>query len=368
MTLLCRLGIISDPHITLPETIATHKQRFHLVEVSLDAFESAIAHLEQLDIDVLLLPGDLTQDGEHPNHHWLQNRLAQLAFPAYVVPGNHDVIHPESNAQVQGLADFPVGYAKFGYDNPNQPYYCHEIVPGVTLVGLNSNQFDAEGRQLGTLDAAQLRWLQSTLASCTGVKLVMVHHNAVEHLPDQQLHPLGQRYILDNAPLVRQICRDQGVALIFTGHLHVQDIAEQEGVWEITTGSLVSYPHPYRVVELYQTQDGLQVRVESFRIESTPQLNDLGAFSREWIGERSLPFMKRLVQSPPLGLSDAQAEALAQELRYFWPEIAAGDRVFRFPEQPDAIRQWLERFSATTQPGIDNHATLILAGIKSAAR
>jgi len=53
--------------------------------------------------------------------------------------------------------------------------------------------------------------------------------------------------ILENAPELLQLLRDSGVQLVFTGHLHVQDIAYCQGVYDITTGSLVSYPHPYRV-------------------------------------------------------------------------------------------------------------------------
>jgi len=30
--------------------------------------------------------------------------------------------------------------------------------------------------------------------------LVMVHHNVVEHLPEQSRHELGRRYMLENAP------------------------------------------------------------------------------------------------------------------------------------------------------------------------
>jgi 3',5'-cyclic AMP phosphodiesterase CpdA len=86
-----RFAIVSDLHIALPHTIWDHPSRFHLVEVSIPAFESVLEHLTQLDLDFLLIPGDLTQHGEPENHAWLANRLSQLPFPVYVIPGNHDV-------------------------------------------------------------------------------------------------------------------------------------------------------------------------------------------------------------------------------------------------------------------------------------
>lgn len=91
MTLNFRFAVVSDLHLALPHTIWNHPSRFHLVEVSISAFQSVLEHLIQLDLDFLLLPGDLTQHGEPENHAWLQQCLTQLPFPVYVVPGNHDV-------------------------------------------------------------------------------------------------------------------------------------------------------------------------------------------------------------------------------------------------------------------------------------
>ena len=56
MKLNFRFAIVSDLHIALPETIWDHPSRFHLVEVSIPAFDSVLAHLTQLDLDFLLIP------------------------------------------------------------------------------------------------------------------------------------------------------------------------------------------------------------------------------------------------------------------------------------------------------------------------
>ena len=66
-----RFAIVSDLHIALPHTIWQHPSRFHLVEVSIHALESVLEHLTQLELDFLLIPGDLTQHGEAENHSWL---------------------------------------------------------------------------------------------------------------------------------------------------------------------------------------------------------------------------------------------------------------------------------------------------------
>lgn len=365
MSLNFRFAVVSDLHIALPHTVWDHPSRFHLVEVSIPALEKVFKHLEQLDLDFLLLPGDLTQHGEPDNHAWLQGRLSQLPFPAYVVPGNHDVPSLHKTEQAIAQAEFPSYYRKFGYDDPGQLYYTCQVLPGLRLVGLNSNQFNEEGKQLGRLDDAQLEWLKQVLAAASEeLVLVMVHHNVVEHLPGQSTHSLGRRYMLENAPQLQEILRSAGVQLIFTGHLHVQDIAYREGVYDITTGSLVSYPHPYRIFHFRTDEVGRKwLEIETHRIESVTDWPNLPEISRQWMADRSLPFMLKLLTEPPLSLPRHAAEELAPSLRSFWADICQGDAMFDFPDFPPRVRRFFQSFSAISNGSpapIDNNVTLLL--------
>ncbi len=350
-----RFAIASDLHIALPHTVYDHPNRFHLVEYSIPAFEAVLEHLQILDIDFLLLPGDLTQHGEAENHRWLSNRLAQLPYPVYVIPGNHDV------PSLSSLDQFAPFYRRYGYSHTDELYYAVELLPGVRLIGMNSNLFDAEEWQIGAVDEEQLAWLQHTLAKGDyGVNLLMIHHNILPHVPQQETLPLGKRYMLQNAEALCEILQRYGVHFVFTGHLHVQDIAysDRYDLYDITTGSLVSYPHPYRLLEF--TGDGTkqELRITSYRVTAIPQQADLLHFSREWMGDRAAPFLRNLLIHPPLNLPPAQVEPLLQELRYFWADIAAGDAQFSFPHFPPSARQFLEEFS--DQPPADNHAKLVV--------
>jgi len=363
-----RFAVISDPHIALPHTIWDHPSRFHLVEVSIPAIEVVLEELTQLDLDFLLLPGDLTQHGEPENHRWLADRLSQLPYPAYVVPGNHDIPQQFANDQSIGLSDFPNYYQQFGYAEPDRPYYTCEILPGVRLIGLNSNGFDTEGKQLGTgqIDPAQMTWLNQVLSQIQEeIVLVMVHHNVIEHLPNQSQNPMGQRYMLEQATQLLNLLRNAGVQLLFTGHLHIQDVAQAQNIYEITTGSLVSYPHPYRILEFHQDDRGdRHLRIESGRVTTVPGWTNLLHASKEWMGDRSLPFMLKLLTQPPFNLPVTQAKTLAPELRYFWAEIANGDAQFHFPGFPSEVNRYFQAFGACDRDGnpilIDNFTTLKL--------
>lgn len=368
MGLRFRFAVISDLHVTLPHTLWDAPNRFHLVEVSIPSLEQILAQLEPLDLDFLLLPGDLTQHGEWDNHEWLAQRLRQLPYPSYVVPGNHDIVARDRSEQRIGLADFSRIYQDFGYSDGVTPYYQRTILPGVRLIGLNSNGFDPTGNQLGVgyLDPEQLAWLDQVLANLgDDLPLVMLHHNVLEHLPGQAESPMGQRYMLHNRQELIDRLMAAAVPLMFTGHLHVQNVARQDNLCEILTGSLVSYPHPYRVIELEKLDGGpLRVDVQSHRVQAVADWHDLQGMSYQWMCDRAGPFMLKFLTNPPLNLSLEDAQAIAPHLDHFWATIAAGDPQFDFSHLPPSAQKVLERFSATDSNGnpeyIDNEVTLML--------
>jgi 3',5'-cyclic AMP phosphodiesterase CpdA len=374
-----KFAVVSDLHIALPHTIWQEPKRFHLVEVSIPAFEQILAQLCQDQPDFLLLPGDLVQHGERENHEWLAHRLAQLPFPTYVVPGNHDVVRQggTSPGSAEGdriaLLDFPKIYQRFGYTDGSRLYYQQEILPNVHLLALNSNAFDAAGEQIGTgfIDDEQMDWLEAQLATLAGkFVMVMVHHNTLEHLPGQSQTKLGQRYMIKNAPQLVSRLQAAKVPVAFTGHLHVQDIAQADNFYAITTGSLVSYPHPYRLMSL--TTDAMgryQLRVASRRIEAVPDWPALQQVSKQWMGDRSFPFILKLLTEPPLSLSLKQAKTYAPYIKDFWATVAAGDACFdrcaEYSQLPAAAQRYFQRYSAVDAAGerqlIDNNAVLTLS-------
>ena len=61
---------------------------------SVDIIAAAIDDIIESDVSFVLLPGDLTKDGELINHKGVAESLARLkeaGIQAYVIPGNHDV-------------------------------------------------------------------------------------------------------------------------------------------------------------------------------------------------------------------------------------------------------------------------------------
>jgi hypothetical protein len=176
------------------------------------------------------------------------------------------------------------------------------------------------------------------------------------------VHPLGRRYMVDRADRLRDRLTAAGVSVIWTGHLHVQDVVRSGALTEITTGSLVSYPHPYRICQFQANAEGSQLQVESPRVRAVDRFPDLQTTSRDWMGDRSFPFMVQLLVNEPLNWSAEKAEAHAEQLRYFWATIADGDGQVDGLGLPEDARAFLGRFGAIDGEGlyqpIDNQVTL----------
>ncbi|MGD1937653.1 MAG: metallophosphoesterase family protein [Cyanophyceae cyanobacterium] len=390
----CRFGVISDSHVALPQTVWQGPNRLHLVEVGIPALEQVFEHLQSADVDFLLMPGDLTQHGEPENHHWLANRLAQLPFSTYVIPGNHDFPARSFYKSKTTQEEFIDLYRKFGYQGSgDRPYYNQQIFPGIRLIGLNSNQLSADGQYIdGRIDLPQMEWLDRQLQELKvnhnqsnkesnkngdqrsdEIVMVMVHHNVAEHIPNQSTHPLGQRYILPEAVGLQNKLRDAGVKFVFTGHLHVQNIVDANGLFAITTGSLIAYPHPYRILTLHEItsrepdMDGEVSRqrwleIETHNIKTLPDWENLTSVSRQWAGNHSGAFMTQLLAKSSLGLSLEESEFYSQEIQYLWADMARGDQQLSFPNLPRKIRDYCENFGVRSHNNqikfCDNHIAL----------
>jgi 3',5'-cyclic AMP phosphodiesterase CpdA len=125
----------------------------------------AIAHLHGLDRrpDLVVLTGDLVDEGHPDEYSTALELLGELTIPYLVIPGNHD--HREN---------FSAAFASHAYLPVHGPlHYCIDDHP-VRIVALDSCP---PGRHHGHIDSAGLRWLQSTLeANSRKPTVVLMHH------------------------------------------------------------------------------------------------------------------------------------------------------------------------------------------------
>lgn len=285
-----RIGVISDIHYTHPSLIVERGKalddylngdRKMLLE-SDAILRQTVQLLLQENPDLVLIPGDLTKDGELVSHLGVAELLKPLrdnGVKVLVVPGNHDVNNPDAvsfhgdtvrREPTISAGDFAVIYSDYGYDravsrDAHSLSYVSEPVNGLRVMCMdacryNDNRFISKGDEDdhnttgGAIRPETMDWLRTEMqvAQILGKQvLLMMHHNVVEHFTHQGL--FAAPYLVDHFRDVQEKFIDFGIPVLFTGHFHSSDISMVEGpdgscLYEVETGSIVTYPSPFRIV------------------------------------------------------------------------------------------------------------------------
>ncbi len=244
-----------------------------LIQFSKPIFTQVLSELQFEKPDVLLIPGDLTKDGEKISHKAMAKILQDVAkkgVKVYVIPGNHDVNNPkavgydgdnEFTTPTVSAAEFASIYEDFGYKkikerDPNSLSYLCEPYSKLWILGIDDCKYDENGVKAevsGKIKPETMAWIQEKLKKAKMDKitvLAMMHHGIVEHYQNQEL--LDKGYVTDNWTERAKELMDAGVQIIFTGHYHANDItrtSENSNVlYDVETGSLVTAPSPYRII------------------------------------------------------------------------------------------------------------------------
>lgn len=154
---------------------------------------------------------------------------------------------------------------------------------GLTVIGLDTAKYSIEmvaermaGCQNtdGIVTLEQLKWLCDQCQEARERKdviMVLAHHAFLPHFNNQEKSMAP--YIIDNSKEILKsddpridgrtpadVLADAGVRFVFTGHMHAQDIAKKTSpngnvIYDIETGSTVTYPLPVRHLELKNLAD-----------------------------------------------------------------------------------------------------------------
>ncbi|MGB4697730.1 MAG: metallophosphoesterase [Methanothrix sp.] len=234
--------VISDLHLGLNETENTYKM-FHYNDQILEDIIDDINSMG--DVDFVIVPGDLTKDSEPYNHQRVLERLNGLIMPYYIVPGNHDVFKeglPAENWPIEKIVEYyPMPW------HEGNSWYSVDPVQGIHLVALDSSSNENHSADWGgVISQEQLDWLEQDLADNEEkTTIVVVHHALNQH--EGVSDPL---YYCDNAEAVKEIMKSHDAKLAISGHIHITDIAEEDGLYEVSCPATCSYPCAYTVCEL----------------------------------------------------------------------------------------------------------------------
>ena len=286
-----KMMVLSDTHVMSKQLIVNDGTAWQtalsndrkLLDYSQEIFDALIDTVLVHKPDLLLITGYLTKDGELLSHQYVVaglDKLREVGINTYVIPGNHDLGTSNalvfdgdntSKAEVVSATDFAKMYSNYGYgaystrESTTLTYAC-EPMKGVVLIGIDSGTN-------GSLSETTLNWVcgQAEKAKEQGKQVVaMMHHALVPHF-------VGVNKVVSSAHVknyenVRNRLANSGVRVVFTGHFHASDIAKDynadftEHIYDVSTGSAVSYPCDFR--ELSLNMDRSQLAITSGHIKS----------------------------------------------------------------------------------------------------
>ena len=292
-------AVISDIHIMSPSLLKADSKDFEqyiqhdrkLLREGPLLVKTAIQKILQQPQrpQIVLIPGALTKDGEKTSHQLLADTLLkplrQSNIAVYVIPGNHDVNNPhavcfekDTTYRTTTISDqeFAEIYKDYGYGtalarDPNSLSYVVQLNDTLRLIAIDACRYQDNDFERnicvtgGRIQPQTFTFIkqQADVARKEHCRLIaMMHHGLVRHWKWQD--KIMSDYLVKDWKHYAKVFARLGIHTVFTGHFHAQDISShgkgRRQVYDIETGSTVSYPLPIRRIRL--TDGKMDIRTE----------------------------------------------------------------------------------------------------------
>lgn len=306
-----KIGILSDIHFMAPELLDKPGKAFDnyiihdrkLLKESPELLDSAVHVLIQEHPEFVFISGDLTKDGEKISHRYVADHyLKQLkgnGCRVFVIPGNHDVNNPHAvifegdtvrRTETVTPDEFARIYKDYGYGqalarDPHSLSYTARLDSHTWLLAIDAckyeeNDFDNNVCVTGgrikpeTMEFIRRQVEEARRQHCRIV--TMMHHGIVEHWKWQG--KVMKDYLIDDWKSHAREFGKLGLRVVFTGHFHAQDIAAfgkgNRCIYDVETGSTVSFPQPVRIVTCCYPELNIRTRCME-RLSGVNTLNEL---------------------------------------------------------------------------------------------
>lgn len=215
-----RMVHISDLHVTSPNFVPEWGERVQ-------------KELKALGADILVITGDLTNEGYSHEHDMAWEYVRKMeAGVKMVVPGNHD-------ARNLGYEIFDEIYGT------RFPEYQDELV---VVFGIDSTEPDIDDGHVGRENYERIK---SIFKDEERMKILALHHHLIP-IPGTG----RERQIPVDAGDVLGLCTDLGIDMVLSGHKHLPWIWKLQNTYYITAGTATtkrlkgrSYPS-FNVIDL----------------------------------------------------------------------------------------------------------------------
>ncbi|MBQ9229329.1 MAG: metallophosphoesterase [Eubacterium sp.] len=223
------------------------------------------------EADTVFIAGDLVFNGERESHYGFLEQLQKLRDAGkrvYVITADHDFketreecfafddtgkTHPENMTRAE-LFDL---YSDYGFGEAiavdrQHLSYVAQLTDGLRLLALNNDGASDGGRHF---DEEHIAWIKEQTAKAREDGQMMIAMNHYPILPGQPIFSLISSTYQKDGKAVADLLANEGVHLIFTGHMHMHSVNEyttEKGnkLYDVCTGSIIADPSVIRLVEV----------------------------------------------------------------------------------------------------------------------
>lgn len=196
-----------------------HISDFHVGSVHFvtNLMNRCIKEINELDPDIVVITGDLTNEGFRQEYNTAKAYLSNIQCErVIIVPGNHDSRN--------------VGYLHFGELFGDR--FSVLSYKGLTIVGADSSEPDLNDGRIGR---ERYNWILKAFERENDFKIFALHHHLLP-VPGTG----RERNIIYDAGDLSELLIYAGVHVVLTGHKHVPYVWELEGMYVVNAGTASS--------------------------------------------------------------------------------------------------------------------------------
>jgi Icc protein len=233
-----------------------------------DLLRAAIAEINEAEPDLVVVAGDLTEQGYPDQYPIAKEELNALTCEHRVlVPGNHDARN--------------VGYVRFEETFGTRDSRLRLAVGGleVALVAVDSSKPDLDEGEIGR---EHYGWITQGFAGPADLRIFVCHH----HLMAIPGTGRERNQVLD-AGDVLALLRHCEVNLVLSGHRHVPFVWPVAGMLLVHSGTVSTlrtrgFPDPaYNLIQVDEERIAVELHVPGGRMQA------LGEYPLRWPGQLS---------------------------------------------------------------------------------
>ena len=227
-------------------TVIAHISDLHTSKSDFDeeVLMKAVSEINHLQPDMMVLTGDLTDNGYYVEFEQAKKYLELFEAPLFAVPGNHDARN--------------LGYQTFE-ELIGEKSWKLTMGDNFTVIGLDSSSPDQNRGHIGN---PQHMWLEHQLDE--GVineqfTIVALHHHVIS-IPQTG----RERNVLSDAGDILKTLTTHEVDLVLSGHKHVPNIWRINNTLVVNAGSLCSTKLRGKIKNSYNVYNITDDEIEIF--------------------------------------------------------------------------------------------------------